>query len=414
MIHLTNNTHEFESINLYNIKGSIIGNNNIPFSLNNTTDQQNKIIFPRFPDNFLSMRKENSKLVIRSLIDNVFLCVEDIDEKFKLMSYMTFRIGHMTKGPEIFIIINKNKIFIHQKGNVIFESKKNYIEIGRNDELNLQDYEKFRVNVQDIPSKCISRKHAIIVFEDDNWYLKTHPLQKEPDLIKDKSTWLLLEPNTDYFTGKGIRNDKIGLIIKDSAYLIDLSNQINPIINPDNNVIIKDYIKLNILNKKTNIVEFNLNIDKNCLIDDIKFQIELFNRHFKINNQKLFFNNVELFNYFNISDYILNNENELTLQLVIDKSINYDKWTALIEKNFEQIKNVPKDLFNNRNFLVSIIKYNESCLEYASDEIKDDKSFILFVISIQPKSIIYASTRLQNDIDILKQFIKFYIPNFSS
>jgi len=418
MIQLTDNTIEFQSLTIINQNGKDIGNNPVPFSFNKTEEQRKRINFLNLPNNFLSFKKYESQLAINTLISKVYICIEDIDDKFKLRSDMTLRIGHMTKGPELYIIINNSKIFIHQKGRLIFESNGKNIEIGRGEILNIEGYEKFDVLIQDCPIKTISRKHAIIVFEDNNWYLKSHPLQPKLDIARERSTWLLLQPNINYLVANGIRDNKIGILMDNIPILIQyedtIINNLESVENTDtdtdtdhNNSLIKIIINNAVSNN--NICNFNIN--KNSLIHDVKYQIELF-KNIRVYNQKILLDDRELFSEYYLND-IVNDKNELILHLAINNLSNYCKWIELIQINFEEIKNVPKDLFNNRNFLGMLIKFNGKSLEYANNEFRDDKDLVLMAIKTNPESYAFASHRLKNDVDVLKQLIKYFVPGFN-
>ena len=220
MINLTDSTISINTITLFDKNGRKVGDYDLPKTFRS-------ILFGI----------NNRKLSVSSS-QTSWICIEDIDDNFLLQDRMKLRFGHMTRGPEIMIRIINNIIYFFHNGVLIYRSRGNKIEVGRGADSYVEGYEKFRLPVEPEILKTISRKHGIIIYENNNWYYRNHPLQLEPDISRCASTWLYLNRNVEYLISRGVRDLKIGILIDNEPFLIKLNEQKIYVIYIDNNLYI--------------------------------------------------------------------------------------------------------------------------------------------------------------------------------
>lgn len=207
MTNLTDSTIDLSSITLFDRNGRKVGDYNLPRIFRG-----------------ISFRINNRKLSVSSS-QTSWICIEDIDDNFLLQDRMKLRFGHMTRGPEIVIRIMNNIIEFFHNDVSIYRSRGNKIEVGRGADSYVEGYEKFKLPVEQAILKTISRRHATIIYENNNWYYKNHPLQTETDIARERSTWLYLNRNIEYLISKGVRDNKIAIQIDNEPFLIQLNEQ---------------------------------------------------------------------------------------------------------------------------------------------------------------------------------------------
>jgi len=440
---LSDDTINFENIKIFEYNSTLLGSNTVPFSFNKTETNKTRFNFNNLPENFITFDKINSKLSINTIYDNVWICLEDVSTKIKLFSNMKLRIGNILEGPEINIIIENDKIYFYSKSlanklldvkdqmdndnnTLLFESNGTKIEIGRGNLNTLDGYEKCKLIIPELISKTISRCHAIIVYENNNWYLKQHPANPELDNFRERSTWLLLQQNINYLIGIGKKKDNhVALLIDDIPILVGYGYE--PITTVFNEVKITNEYYLSIVKKRQiSIDELNLdmldvkiiisnpisgnlicefNAKINCSINYIKNQIELIKKILPC-QQKIIYGTTELFSDYKLNDHIPDFDNELNLSLVINQNPNYIHHYNLLEKNFDYIKKIPQQYLQDRNFIGLIVNLDGHALAYSSDLHKNDKYLVLSAIKKTPSSIIHASIDLLNDLDLWKEVFK--------
>ncbi|ENY70249.1 Hypothetical protein MBVG_1210 [Mycoplasmopsis bovigenitalium 51080] len=80
---------------------------------------------------------------------------------------------------------------------------------------------------------------------------------------------------------------------------------------------------------------------------------------------------------------------------------NASFWVWAIKNNPKYMQNTPKELTNDKEFLLRIIDRRPEVLEYVSDELKSDKEFILAALLIESQCLKYASKELKTDKEVI-------------
>lgn len=80
---------------------------------------------------------------------------------------------------------------------------------------------------------------------------------------------------------------------------------------------------------------------------------------------------------------------------------NASFWVSTIKNNPKYMQNTPKELRNDKKFLLQIVDTRPEVLEYVSDELKSDKEFILAALLIESQCLKYASKELRNDKEVI-------------
>lgn len=75
---------------------------------------------------------------------------------------------------------------------------------------------------------------------------------------------------------------------------------------------------------------------------------------------------------------------------------------SLVKKNEAILKHLPKEWFNNELVTLTAVQYSNTALEYFPAEIKNDFNHMLRYININPEHMKYASEDLRNNIDFVR------------
>jgi hypothetical protein len=144
-----------------------------------------------------------------------FVCMEDVNPVFHIAKEMEWIIGHMSKGPMIKVRPGPDGSLVISQKNVETTFVGGRVEIGRGAEVRLHGCQHYKIDVTEDILKTISRKHALLERRDEGWVLCSHPLNPSAlDLVRERSTWMKLDANTDYPIPTGARDGSVAVIFR--------------------------------------------------------------------------------------------------------------------------------------------------------------------------------------------------------
>lgn len=158
----------------------------------------------------------------------LWLCMEDLAYPVPLFDGMNMRCGHMTRGPVVHIGMVGTSVHLTQNGATTVKEPGSYVvgrPMGRGGHQDRYDL----IPEPDIAT-TISRTHAILAFESGRWWLKGHPDRPpDEDLVRERSTWLRLEPGQEYPLPVGARDAKVGLCHITAPILLEVFSPLNSV-----------------------------------------------------------------------------------------------------------------------------------------------------------------------------------------
>ena len=97
----------------------------------------------------------------------------------------------------------------------------------------------------------------------------------------------------------------------------------------------------------------------------------------------------------------MNQEEIDNMQLIFENRKIFKKHVLTCSNNPENIKNIPENLYNNKDYICSLLE-NVNCFEYLSDEFRNDKEIFIKALKESKDSILkFASEQLKDDVEVV-------------
>jgi hypothetical protein len=324
----------------------------------------------------------------------------------------------MTRGPEVGIRTVGADIHLTQNGVTTVKQPGVYV-VGRHATPGVCPDRYDLVPQPDITA-TISRKHAVLAFRADRWWLEGHPDRPTAtDLARERSTWLRLEPGQEYPLPIGARDGRVGLYSDAAPILLEVSVPI-------------DYMGIKVTSAISGEPLCALSVKTGGvgkdIIDDVAARLRMHPTEMKLlYGATQIFEDLPLRQVFGGAveteyDVALVRVEKRGFMELLDKvrdngprALHYvddEEKTFLSERRFagmavsidgHALAYMAPELFKDRSLLESAIRNKPSAITHVP-AVLVDRELSLFAVSRDPSVFVYVLPKFQNDPELLAAY----------
>ena len=321
----------------------------------------------------------------------IFLCAEDLSARFRLKSQMALRVGHMTRGPMLYVTLEGTTLVLTQSNyDRRYEATAGRrIEIGRGGAPQDKSLEHYQIHVPAEIIKTVSRKHAIVEWDGEGWFLVSHPMNPAmKDIARERSTWLRLEPGAKYDMHVGARDGMVGLVCDIVPLLLQRRTlpEVPILQEPENG------LRLSVVMTSGNGCKLRVHPESTGFNLSVLAASKL---GVPVDEQNLVFGQHAISCDMSLVDIpglrdAAGGDNEAVITLVRRDNPLFTEWIAKVEDDkVAELSLAPPELLRDRLFMGRAVSITGHAIASADEALLEDASLLHTAVAVTPSSIVH-------------------------